>query len=341
MKIGSISTFLTELAKIERTRDRLIFFRGHPKKSYAPLPSVFRNPGLIDNETTMLKELILRCPNDFTGDQSTFECLVKMQHYGLPTRLLDVTSNPLVALHFACQTQDKDDDDGQVLIFSSKLSEVKYFDSDTVSVISNISRRPIDFVVPSYPPSPTKDDIEKFNKENDIPLLLHDIRQDKPHFEPIINPIDLERVICVKPKLDNPRLIRQEGAFLLFGCNGVKNKPANFSTEIIVSKITINRDKKRELSDDLETLGISDATLFPEIERVASHIKRSYETPRIDLRDLTELQIKVLGTFREDQTRSTKNVAADLNISAQSAGSILARLYEKRVLDRDGHGRKR
>ena len=52
--------------------------------------------------------------------------------------------------------------------------EVKYYDSDTVSIISNLSRRPIDFELPLVK------DANDFNENKSIRLLLHDIRQDRP-----------------------------------------------------------------------------------------------------------------------------------------------------------------
>ena len=60
--------------------------------------------------------------------------LVRMQHYDLPTRLLDITTNPLIALYFACA--DGVDYDGEVIIFQLPLARVRYFDSDTVSCLS-------------------------------------------------------------------------------------------------------------------------------------------------------------------------------------------------------------
>ena len=64
---------------------------------------------------TLIQELSLKALEDFANIISPFEKLVKMQHYGLPTRLLDVTTNPLVALHFACA--ENTDKDGEIFVF--------------------------------------------------------------------------------------------------------------------------------------------------------------------------------------------------------------------------------
>ena len=86
------------------SNDHAIFFRGHSNKNYKLEPYIYRDE-IIKNEHIIFKELLLRCPQDFEHCKTTFEFLVKMQHYSLPTRLLDITTNPLIALYFACQSK--------------------------------------------------------------------------------------------------------------------------------------------------------------------------------------------------------------------------------------------
>lgn len=281
----------------------------------------------------MLKELILRCPNDFSGGLSTFQSLVKMQHYSLPTRLLDLTSNPLVALYFACTTHGENDEDGEVIVLGFGIRQVKYFDSDTVNVIANLSRRSSSFKVPN------EADIEAFNGDEEIKLLLHDIRQDKPYFEAKIWPRDLGRVLCVKPKLDNPRIIRQDGAFLLFGVDGDKTRVATLENDSVVDRIKINRDKKKEIAAQLEALGISKATLFPEIEQVATHIRETYRVPELNLKRLSILEGQVIDVLSKGSPRSSHDIAHELNINAMSASRTISRLYEMGAIERLGSGR--
>jgi len=131
--IGSVRTLLGELESLRQDPDYEYYYRGHSNKKFKLIPSVYRNPGWINNEHRMFRELVLRCPDDFHELETTFQKLVKMQHYALPTRLLDITGNPLIALLFACKEEiDKEEEtgkekyaDGEVIIFRLPKKEIK------------------------------------------------------------------------------------------------------------------------------------------------------------------------------------------------------------------------
>ena len=156
-RIGGLSTMTDEIARtqefIQAIIDRrpstqfTLFFRGHSDASYKPQPSLFRQPTLLQNEHLIFREILVSNPADFAGDLSAVDKLARMQHYSLPTRLLDLTSNPLIGLYFTCKEESKCDDkgkipepDGNVVIFKVKRTSIKFFDSDTVSCIANLCK---------------------------------------------------------------------------------------------------------------------------------------------------------------------------------------------------------
>lgn len=285
--VTSINSFLDALRNLNE-RDhykREYFFRGHANINWKPIPSIYRKEKWIKNEELMIKDLISRCPNDFQDHKYTFQSLVKMQHYSLPTRLLDITTNSLVALYFSCQSEKITNEngveiecDGEVIVFCAFKNSIKYHDSDTVSVISNIAKRPEDFDLSEAPKS--EKEIKAFNATQKIQLLLHEIRHEKPHFESEIQRGDLESVVFVRPLLDNPRIIKQEGAFILFGINNKKTNPAKISEfyfpQVKRPELFIPADKKENILNELEVLGISNSTIFPDIDNVAKFIKSKY-----------------------------------------------------------------
>lgn len=79
------------------------YFRGHQNMNYKMTPSLFRSPDMAVREDAIYKQTLIEYPMDFYKSRSHFEKLVKMQHYQVCTRLLDLTTNPLVALFFACE----------------------------------------------------------------------------------------------------------------------------------------------------------------------------------------------------------------------------------------------
>lgn len=165
--IGEYINAIQEIIKKEREKDSdfdkkyEVYFRGHIDKDFFLIPSLLRNkPGnkdlvgqackeIVDNEHIAFRSLVAKHPSEFAEFTSAIEYLVKMQHYKLKTRLLDITSNALVALYFACTTESGDVNEklGEVIIFKLPKRIIKHYDSDTISAVANIARcKPTDFI---------------------------------------------------------------------------------------------------------------------------------------------------------------------------------------------------
>lgn len=288
-KCGSIRTLLGLIP--EATDDgTTILFRGHANKNFEISPSIYRKPEWYSNEDKIVREILMRCPSDFYQMQTNFEKLVKMQHYDLPTRLLDITQNPLVALYFACAGYDEKDKDGEIVFFKIPKLEIKYFDSDTVSIISSLAWANNYFEINvQY----GKGSNVFHNAKNEHALkLMHIIKQEKPYFLEKINPDHLKSVVCVKPKLDNPRVIRQEGAFLLFGITKTKHEPASIPPTWLHYpkgvRVIIKSADKPAILKQLASVGISKDKLFPEIDMVSQFIKNEYDLSKNEFTSIQE-----------------------------------------------------
>ena len=280
--IDSISSLLELIAEEKKKAgENSLYFRGHKKHYDTVTPSIARD-GLLESEDQLFKEFILRNPDEFQGQRSTFQILAKMQHYGLPTRLLDISSNPLISLFFAVEEDEETDSvDGEFVIFSIPSKYIKYYDSDTVSVVSNIAKRPFRKLNVSKisRKSTTEENKQQWIKRfNDIPhikYLLHEIKDEKPYFAHVIEKEHLESIWCVKPLLNNRRIIKQDGAFLLFGLDGSKENLASYRPVAFMPKL-FKVTNKAQLREQLELLGVSKDKIYPELDTTAQYLKHKY-----------------------------------------------------------------
>ena len=276
--IVNINQYLQVILDHTQGNDEEVFYRGHSDINYQLEPSLFRkdtqgNYRYRHHESDMITELLTVQPAEFKDDRYMLDKLVRMQHYGLPTRLLDVSTNPLIALYFACSKIKHDENnheiDGNVIILTTPKSEIKFFDSDTVSCIANLSRLPSRFKSSLK----TNLTIPAFNESEECGQLLHLIRDEKSYFKSIIDPVHLSKIVVVKGRLSNARISSQSGAFLLFGEN--VDLPETGLSTLNIKKLVIRN--KEHLMQQLSRLGINESTVYPGIEKAATEIAKLYD----------------------------------------------------------------
>lgn len=135
------------------------FYRGHSKTDYLIKPSIGRNDekftewlfeiehdeklsemqtksvGLQQYEWWALSELKARKIPYHDKDLNYFDLMILAQHHGLRTRLLDVTTNPLVGLYFACSN---DNTDGCLVAFNKEWSKIKIMKTGINDIATNL-----------------------------------------------------------------------------------------------------------------------------------------------------------------------------------------------------------
>ena len=221
--------------------------------------------GIVENK--LIEEAKIRFPEIVSGCTDNVEILIKFQHYGLPTRLLDVTSNPLIALYFACKENGKETD-GRVLICKNIITPYKEVQA-IGTILGNYGIGSIHSLAKKVKHNPLFANIDSEKLEFFLQQMI-----DKP-------------LLFRAPQI-NPRIKVQQGAFIFTPLKTIipvhndsadvnDNESGELESAFHMDKtIIIDKDSKKTILDDLDIMGYNEATIFPEEEHKMHYIKDHY-----------------------------------------------------------------
>lgn len=261
-EVRSVSGLIAELEKLDYVKKGL-WFRGTGDAKYQLLPSLFRNSrvstqaGLKKLEHDLNEMFRIRSVpyvENGLAASSDWDRLFFMQHHRVPTRLLDWSGSPLVSLHFAV-TSVKLDTAGRpvadVAVWAldpAAWNNAAYADTSFPGGV--LSAR--DSWLKRYEPD------EVYTQPNGLPP------------------------VALRGTHNSPRIVAQQGYFTVFGPRAdamekaycAPDAPA-FPADCLV-KFVIPKNDVLKVRDEVFALGVSESTIYPDLEGLAAELKRIF-----------------------------------------------------------------
>ena len=293
--INSFEEYLTtvrdNLGIVEKNGKRKRrYFRGQTKRAfegYDLKPSIGRYSHLNSLPPAERDRLENEVLETFSNHLLTYvnhlprndwEALAIAQHHGLPTRFMDWTTNPLVALYFACRESKKDKDgnphDSAVYVLISeplRFSELRRQQkNDAASVEEPESAAPVsgdddgydDFGLDENGEAPVLED-----DDLDTATATRPRTQTEPTKEGELSPFDISGNVIYDPPHVSPRIRAQDG--VLLACH----QPMQPLEEKDVLELVISQAAHDDIRRRLDQYGVFDKQLFPDLDGIAKWLK--------------------------------------------------------------------
>lgn len=230
------------------------WFRGANNSKHGLLPGAYWRQNI--DESALVVEFCAQAPPllvaPATAPGNTWEWYFLMQHYGLPTRLLDWTENALFALYFALSREGP-----APCVWALDPAQMNLATTGDARVITpggEFTKYWLPF------------------ESGDQPAGCHLGAPDM--FTHAGNDYDNSAPLAIFAPRRNPRILAQHGTFTVFGADKTpldRRFPAGTSC---LARIDVRPKSRDRLLGQLELCGVTELRLFPQLDKLAPHIKR-------------------------------------------------------------------
>lgn len=230
------NNFLDEVRSAERDLGSPLepWFRGHTNHTWNLIPSLPREKSWEEKEKRLFFEFSRTASRLFEKRTSDWETLFDMQHYWIPTRLLDWTTVMGVAIAFILHGDYSDTQDSALFVLDP-------------TALNRLSGRNEVINIPD-------------DKSFDYKTIYWEKR-----------PVQIERPLSLRPSQQiSDRLRAQKGTFTVYGTNAANFETAAVTC---YRKIILPAQAKTEAREFLRWANLDEYTIYPDIVGMAHHIK--------------------------------------------------------------------
>ena len=287
--IGTATTWNDLKSKVDLAIERLgnpeiIWYRGQNDSNHTPLPSIFRYENGIEKERDLYIKYTSWIPEATKKDDiDGWDILCKMQHYRIPTRLLDWTEKLGVAVFFSH-------------LEAKEEASIFILDPKKLNHTSNIK----DVQPPKY--------LTISRQFNYKEMFVNNPDNSNDKKEEFIHPIAIE-----PPNRDDPRIRAQFSTFTVHG-----TMPYDKQFFECIKEVKFNFNALATIKMYLKDTGYNEYSIFPDIEGASPFIK-SQVGLKTKVEYILERIEEVLRKKMEDifQALSSNNATnnKDINIS--------------------------